>query len=419
MNTTRMIAHALGAASLLLAAGANANPDEENGEAAAFWDGIYVLPMVAFTNPDDKRRLDDATGFDIGVGYKLSERFALEIDGTFTELDRDNGQTTDMTGFTLRGLAYLGSFLSDAFVSFGIGELSTDAQGMTGADYSGLHIEGGVGYVLPLKIGRYDFGLRADYRFRHNNGQAQSNTVEFDNAGLSDTIVRLGLNLPIGRRPPPPEPEPPEPVALLEPKPLCSDGIDNDSDGRIDHPADPGCDSPDDGDEIDPVACRDGVDNDGDGLVDYPEDKGCDSAEGVTEIGECRAAGVGQGLSLEGCEPGDVIVLRGVHFEFDRARLTPDAQQVLDTVAEALARHPDIRVELAGHTDARGGAAYNDRLSEERANAVRQYLIDAGIAADRMTTKGYGETRPVASNDTDEGRQRNRRTELLIVSDER
>lgn len=415
MNTTRILASVVCAAGLLLAAGASANADEENGEAAAFWDGIYVLPMVSATNPDDKRRLDDATGFDLGIGYKISERFALEVDGTFTELDRDNGQTTDMTGVTLRGLAYLGSVLSDAFVSFGIGELTTDAQGQTGREYSGLHVEAGLGYVLPLKIGRYDFGVRADFRFRHNNGQEQDNTVEFDNAGLSDTIYRVGLHLPIGRRPPPPEPQPPEPVAMVEPKPVCSDGADNDDDGRVDYPADPGCASADDGDETDPAACSDGKDNDGDGLVDHPEDTGCDSPGGVTEIGECRAAGVGRGLSLEGCEPGDVIVLRGVHFEFDRARLTPDAKQILDVVAEELAKYPDIRVELAGHTDARGSEAYNQRLSQDRAESVMAYLERLGIASDRMRPVGYGESRPIADNATEDGRSRNRRTELVVL----
>lgn len=116
-----------------------------------------------------------------------------------------------------------------------------------------------------------------------------------------------------------------------------------------------------------------------------------------------------------GCKPGDVVVLRGVNFAFDKAALTLSAKALLDGVAHALKRHDDIRLTVQGHTDSRGADAYNLRLSEARAQAVRDYLIAAGIDAGRMTAAGFGETQPVADNASEDGRELNRRVELKIV----
>ena len=110
-----------------------------------------------------------------------------------------------------------------------------------------------------------------------------------------------------------------------------------------------------------------------------------------------------------------MLVLRGVNFEFDRSALTANAKTILDGVARALEQYPRIKVELAGHTDALGGEQYNQRLSEQRAKSVSAYLRSKGIAAERMVAVGFGEAEPVASNDTDAGREENRRVELRIT----
>lgn len=129
----------------------------------------------------------------------------------------------------------------------------------------------------------------------------------------------------------------------------------------------------------------------------------------------CQAPSPGEPISLEGCAVGTSLVLRGVNFEFEQARLTPDAKTLLDQVADELRRRRDINVEIAGHTDGRGSQAYNQELSENRAESVRQFLISRGIAPSRMTAKGLGATVPVADNRTDEGRELNRRVELKVV----
>lgn len=113
------------------------------------------------------------------------------------------------------------------------------------------------------------------------------------------------------------------------------------------------------------------------------------------------------------------IDLNGVNFDFDRATLRPDAVAILNEAVEILKRYPELRVEVAGHTDSVGTDAYNQRLSERRAKAVYDHLASNGIMADRLVgPTGYGESRPIAPNtnadgsDNPEGRARNRRTEL-------
>ena len=109
------------------------------------------------------------------------------------------------------------------------------------------------------------------------------------------------------------------------------------------------------------------------------------------------------------------FTLDGVQFEFDSAKLTADAKVVLKEVVDALKKNPNVKVDIQGHTDNVGEAAYNITLSQERANAVKDFLVQNGISAMRITTRGYGENRPVASNETAEGRALNRRIDFVIV----
>lgn len=109
------------------------------------------------------------------------------------------------------------------------------------------------------------------------------------------------------------------------------------------------------------------------------------------------------------------LVLRGVQFDFDSAKIRDDARPILDEAVETLKEHPSVRVSVEGHTDAIGSEAYNQRLSERRAQAVADYLVARGIEQTRLSVKGFGETQPVASNETAEGRAQNRRVELRAL----
>lgn len=106
------------------------------------------------------------------------------------------------------------------------------------------------------------------------------------------------------------------------------------------------------------------------------------------------------------------LVLEGVNFDFDKATLRQEDIGSLDDDVEALKAWGNVNIEVAGHTDSMGSDAYNMKLSQRRAEAVRNFLISRGVAADRLTAKGYGESQPVADNATEEGRFKNRRVEL-------
>ncbi|MEC9362979.1 MAG: OmpA family protein [Pseudomonadota bacterium] len=376
--------------------------------------GLYAAPMYSYIEPDNDRLLDSGSGGTLALGYRFNDAFAFELFGAFSDLDREAGGTesTTMSSYGIGALAFLTDHI---YLPFGVSYVDTEEQGQMGTQYDGVAFDAGIGALLPLSFGRYDFAIRAEARYRHNNGQDSDDADEFRRSGLEDALFNVGLQLPFGLRPEPPPPVEPE-VAVVPVLAVCADGIDNDSDGLVDFPNDPGCSSAADGDETDPPQCSDGVDNDGDGRIDHPDDPGCSAPADTDETDPCRTPAPGEALSLGGCGTGDVIVLNGVNFEFDRSRLTIDARTILDGVAAELQRYPAIEIEIGGHTDARGGDAYNQGLSEQRAAAVVDYLAGKGVDAARMTPVGYGEARPVADNDSEEGRERNRRVELTITA---
>jgi len=108
------------------------------------------------------------------------------------------------------------------------------------------------------------------------------------------------------------------------------------------------------------------------------------------------------------------IVLRGVNFDFNKADIRPDAAVILDEAATILNENPGRSVSVGGYTDSVGAEDYNQKLSERRADSVKTYLAGKGVDASRLSTHGYGETNPVASNDTADGRALNRRVELNL-----
>ncbi len=112
------------------------------------------------------------------------------------------------------------------------------------------------------------------------------------------------------------------------------------------------------------------------------------------------------------------IVLRNVFFDTDKATLKPMSYTELDKLVEIMNKNPKIKIEIGGHTDNVGSKAYNQRLSQSRAESVVNYLISKGFSSDRMTYKGYGFDDPIATNNTEEGRAQNRRVEFKILSNE-
>ncbi len=151
-------------------------------------------------------------------------------------------------------------------------------------------------------------------------------------------------------------------------------------------------------------------DNDGDGILDindkcpnkpetfngWEDEDGCPDEKPKVEL-----------------EKGKTIILKGIYFRTGSAELDPNSEDILDDVAETLQKNPQIYVEIRGYTDNTGGYERNIRLSKERAETVKMYLMTKGIDASRLTTKGFGPEDPVASNATKEGRAKNRRIEFF------
>jgi OOP family OmpA-OmpF porin len=127
----------------------------------------------------------------------------------------------------------------------------------------------------------------------------------------------------------------------------------------------------------------------------------------------CPDSSAGAVVDAFGCEKDAAIVLRGVNFHTDSDELTEQSLTILDGVAATLLANPEIRVQVAGHTDSQGEDVYNKDLSERRAASVVNYLQGKGVSSDNLNAAGYGEEQPVATNDTAEGRAANRRVELV------
>lgn len=128
------------------------------------------------------------------------------------------------------------------------------------------------------------------------------------------------------------------------------------------------------------------------------------------ELDNATVARVGEGIQ--------VTFESGILFGFDKAELTPAAKENVRELAGILSKYPDTNVLIEGHTDAKGSDEYNMALSERRAAAVRQYAISQGVDPSRLTSRGLGETQPVATNDTEAGRAQNRRVEVAIIANE-
>ncbi len=119
-------------------------------------------------------------------------------------------------------------------------------------------------------------------------------------------------------------------------------------------------------------------------------------------------------VSLKKASIGTRIVMRNIFFDFDKATIRPESNLELDRLRKVMLDYPSMKIEISGHTDNKGTADYNKKLSESRAKSVLDYLVKKGISPDRMTSAGYGMEKPMSPNDTEGGRQLNRRTEFEI-----
>jgi len=217
---------------------------------------------------------------------------------------------------------------------------------------------------------------------------------------------------------------------------LDNDGIDDCIDKCAGTPAmatvdEKGCPSDSDGDgvydgidkcpdtpkgaTVDATGCP--MDSDGDGVYDgidkcpdTPKELAVDEFGCPIKVSETETKFLDTGL----------ISTSAINFKFNKAEVTPESYPVLDEIGEILVKWPELKVEIGGHTDSKGSESYNMKLSGERADAVKAYLVKKfpSLNTGNLTTKGYGEGSPIASNDTEEGRAKNRRVEFKVLNPE-
>lgn len=325
---------------------------------------VYVVPQAGYVWLDNDRDADDDRFIGLAVGKRFTETLSLELAATRAIHDLSGTQELDLRAYSLDVLHnFLPRSRVSPYVSLGAGALRTAPSGQD----SHTHIMGQAGLGLMIHVAEKDdgslrFGLRPEVKARMAFPQDNDPQDKF-----LDYAAGLGFLFTFGSARPAPEP-----VAQPAPPPAA--------------PPPP------------PPPPRD---TDGDGVID-DRDRCPDTPPGVA-------------VDTDGCTRRGSATLQGVTFEFNSAVLTSASRPVLDVVAADLKRYPRLKIELQGHTDSVGNDAYNLRLSEKRAQAVREYLVSQGVGEQQLTARGFGESVPVAENTTEDGRAQNRRVVMTVI----
>lgn len=196
-----------------------------------------------------------------------------------------------------------------------------------------------------------------------------------------------------------------------DPSDGCPAPKDSDGDGIID--SKDKC--PNDPEDKDGVEDHDGcpeTDADRDGILDVEDD--CPTVAGVEQdVPDKNGCPKERKRIIE--TEGEIQLLEAIQFETGKSTIKPVSYPILDEVVDVMKSRPDIRIAVHGHTDSRGSKALNERLSKDRAAAVVRYLVSKGIKRSRLESEGFGPNKPIASNETAEGRAKNRRVEFKII----
>jgi OOP family OmpA-OmpF porin len=367
----------------------------------------YVSPLLSGVFDDEQRLSDPGLGLGLGFGLNFSPHWNAEFRLFGNRLDGYNEVNQHGVGVDFIGMADPAARVVPYGV-LGLGYMHTNVvEGLNappGRDDDNLAANWGLGIMTRLGDSRALFRIDARQR------------LEFaDPDDLSDFIVNAGFLFPLGAGAP----------AVA----------DSDGDGVAD-PADR-CPGTPPGAAVDAFGCE--RDSDGDGVVDRldkcpgtppgrrvdangcepppePQREADSDGDGVPDArDQCPGTPRGVRVDFRGCEIKEEIELPNVNFELESAVLTSDSTATLDGAVSTLNRYRELQVECSGHTDSTGSDAYNQRLSEQRAHSVCEYLVSHGIDRARLQERGYGESRPIADNATEEGRARNRRVTLRIT----
>ena len=379
---------------------------------------------------DNDQKILNTKTYGLTAGYDINERWGIE--GSFNLLNtkaKIGGAKMDGNIINLDALYYLTT--NQRFVPYlavGAGNLTLDK--LDGIDYSGLSGNFGLG----LKIFFTDrIAVRIDLR----------HVVNFPE---NNVLYTTGLSFAFGGK----KKTAPVQAAVAQPQPAAPK--DSDGDGVYDDKDQ--CPSTPAGVKVDSNGCpldsdKDGVTDDKDQCPNTPagakvDSKGCpldSDKDGVPDyLDQCPNTPAGTKVDSKGCtmdSDGDGVyddkdqcpntpkgatvdergcwVIKDVNFDFAKADIRTVDTNVLDDAVTILKDNPSLKIELQGHTDNKGSAEYNQKLSVKRAQSVMNYMVKKGIEKERLNAIGFGLAKPAASNDTPEGRAENRRVELTPI----
>ncbi len=382
------------AAGIVLAAFGMSTSVAEAGEA-------YGYAMLSHLQSGDEVGQDDGNGYQVGGGVDISKWFNLEFYLQGTRTDESPKIETHTFGADLQWVFNRNGKL-EPYLFGGLATQGVDVEGFD-SESTGAWAAG-AGFRARI-FGDSRVSLRGEYRHRG---------YEFRSISLDDDLFSLGIQVPFGK-------------GSSAPVVVAAAVVDTDGDGVADS-ADQ-CPGTPAGVSVDSKGCA--LDSDRDAVADYADEcpgtvsgaqvdeKGCEldgDADGVVDrLDKCPNSAPGVQVDVNGCEIKAEIQLQGVTFESNSDQLVSGTESVLNDAAATLVKYPEITVEVEGHTDSVGAAQYNESLSARRAETVRDYLIAKGVSADRITARGYGESQPIADNDTVEGKAANRRVVLRIT----
>lgn len=376
MSTMRSVASAVIAASLVTPVVAEERQDT-----------IYINPFAGFQYFDDKRSLDESATYGFGVEYRFLPNWALEAVYSRANADRkNNAGDSDFEEIRLDGTYYFAGPEDtwNPYVSAGVGHADFGVDSASAIRNAGTnHDETRVNVGTGVRYNVTDtFSLRGDLREFHGIDES-----------TFDTQVSLGFSLAFARTTSDPAPAPTPAPVPAKPSDADKDGV---IDGRDQCPGTPA------GTDVDAAGCE--LDSDHDGVVNSADH--CPNTTADAKVGTKGCEGVTKTIETFEIE---------VQFPLNSAEIGDAYDAEIRRVADFLKANPNTLVEIAGHSDNTGAADYNQDLSQSRAEAVAARLTNAlGVAPQRVSATGYGESQPIATNDTPQGRAANRRVEARI-----
>lgn len=390
------------------------------GTAAAVNSDGYDIPYIGagytYEIPDPARDSGEGQGAQFQFGMPLArygyEHWAAEATLHMLSRDRDIDGKNDYQTALLFDLVYDfgnqsfgnfgGNYQFKPFLIGGLGVVQNDVRGDRN-EHFGVNLGGGV--LLPLgRLGWKGLAARVEARAL---GQVDNDSTDHD--FVVDYRFTAGLQLPLfflfNSSAPAVAPAQDCELAVVDPVTGRGDcSVDSDRDGVVD--SKDLCPGTTAGTAVDGSGCP----------ISGAAHPGDEDSDGVpNEVDRCPGTHSGLQVDASGCMISQSLQLTGVQFNTNTAVLTDDARKVLDEVAGTLQSQPNVAVQIAGNTDNVGNKAYNLMLSQQRAEAVRQYLVAHGIDAGRLVATGFGDFHPVAPNDTEEGRAKNRRVDFKLI----